>query len=623
MHSGMDVLCVDDDPDVRDLTATFLERTADAIEVTTAPSGRDGIERIDQQPIDCVVSDYDMPGLSGLEFLEVVRERDPELPFILFTGKGSEEIASEAISAGVTDYVRKEPSTDQYAVLANRIENAIAKRRADQARRRSERELEQYRTLVETAVDPMYVLDDSGVCLVVNEALADFVGCDRERMIGNRLEQFVDSDAYERGAKSLERLVGTGHKRDRLEVTITQDNGERRVGEVHLTALTDDGAFDGSVGVVRDISDRKERERELQTYERIVELAPIALFTLDETGTISWLNDEFAVPFEESPAELRGTTFRTLIDRGYYDERVARKYEEKVRQMLSSRHDSQRAMYSVRFRSADGDVEIHDVHTKLLPLEDGEFAGTIHAVRDMTQRRRHQRELERQNDRLEQFASLVSHDLRNPLNVAQGSLESHASACHRTDDHIENVRDSLGRMNELIDHLLSLAHHGRTVGEPTAVPLSQLARDAWDSVDTGGATLELDGKATILVDTGRAQELLENLFRNCVEHGDGDPTITVGTLTDDDAMETAVYVADDGPGLPPGEPTETLFEFGYTTSESGTGLGLAIVREIAEAHDWTITATDSADGGARFEFRDITIGADQVGAHDPGTVSEN
>jgi CheY-like chemotaxis protein len=132
------VLHVDDDPRVLDLASTFLERESALTEVVTATTPSEGVDHLAGDDVDCVVSDYDMPGRTGIEFLEAVRADRPELPFILFTGKGSEEIASEAISAGVTDYVRKGPGTDQYTILANRIENAVEAARARERAARQE-----------------------------------------------------------------------------------------------------------------------------------------------------------------------------------------------------------------------------------------------------------------------------------------------------------------------------------------------------------------------------------------------------------------------------------------------------------------------------------------------------
>jgi len=150
------VLAVDNEAGFVDLTASMLEREDDQFEVTGVRSGADALDVLEREAIDCIVSDYDMPTMNGLELLEAVRSRDPELPFILFTGKGSEEIASEAIAAGVTQYLQKQPGSDQFTLLANQISNAVSQYRAETELRESKRRYEQtLATLHETTRDLM------------------------------------------------------------------------------------------------------------------------------------------------------------------------------------------------------------------------------------------------------------------------------------------------------------------------------------------------------------------------------------------------------------------------------------------------------------------------------------
>lgn len=209
-----------------------------------------------------------------------------------------------------------------------------------------------------------------------------------------------------------------------------------------------------------------------------------------------------------------------------------------------------------------------------------------------------EQELTRQNSRLKEFADVISHDLRNPLSVAQGRLEMGLETGDR--EQFERVDDALERIEVLIDGLLALAKEGRAVGETAPVDVAVVAEAAWESVETGGATLETETVPDIPADADRLRQLLENLFRNSLEHGGEDPAdlgVTVGPL----AAREGFFVADDGAGIP-ADQRESVFDHGVSTGD-GTGLGLPIVRTIAEAHGWAVHVEASTSGGARFVFR--------------------
>ncbi|MFB6268688.1 MAG: GAF domain-containing protein [Halobacterium sp.] len=215
---------------------------------------------------------------------------------------------------------------------------------------------------------------------------------------------------------------------------------------------------------------------------------------------------------------------------------------------------------------------------------------------DITDRKERERELERQNDRLEEFASIVSHDLRNPLNVARGYLELAEQS--GDDEYFQRMDESLDRMNDIIESVLALARHGRSLDEARDLSLRDAVDRAWGNVDTADASLDVAGDYELAADPSRFGSLLENLFRNAVEHGGEDVTVTVGALGDDEGF----FVADDGRGIPAGD-REDVFEYGESRNDEGTGFGLAIVKSVAEAHGWTPELTEGEAGGARFEFR--------------------
>jgi PAS domain S-box-containing protein len=214
-------------------------------------------------------------------------------------------------------------------------------------------------------------------------------------------------------------------------------------------------------------------------------------------------------------------------------------------------------------------------------------------------------ELQRQNERLEEFASVVSHDLRNPLSVARGYLDLAHEACDapEADDHFDRISRAHERMARLISDLLSLARQGQTVGDTESVPVADLAERSWGVVDAADATLDVGDPPAVEADPKRLSSLLENLFRNAVEHGGDAVTVRVGALEDETTGgPTGFFVEDDGPGVPATD-REKVFERGYTTGDGGTGFGLSIVGGIVDAHGWDVSLVESDDGGARFEVR--------------------
>lgn len=250
------------------------------------------------------------------------------------------------------------------------------------------------------------------------------------------------------------------------------------------------------------------------------------------------------------------------------------------------------------------------------------FAGNVEAALQRARReetlRDREAELERQNERLEEFAAVVSHDLRSPLAVATGRLDLALDACgdEAVAAELSAVAAAHDRMEGLVDDLLTLAREGRTVGDRERVDLAPLVAAAAEGVS--GVTVETTDVDAIDADPERLRELLANLLENAARHGGTDARVEVGPLyaTDDGPGDEGTTgegppdgsplvgfrVADDGPGIDPAE-RESVFEWGYTTGRDGTGLGLAIVRRIAEAHGWSVSATESAAGGARFEVR--------------------
>ena len=335
-------------------------------------------------------------------------------------------------------------------------------------------------------------------------------------------------------------------------------------------------------------------EREQTARQRQQELS--LLFEESPLGAIQW-DDEFRferlnkraeeiLGYDET--ELRGEQWETIVATEDLD-----KVETVVENLLNADGGTHALNRNVR---KDGEIITGEWHNRVVTDADGDVLSIFSQFRNVTDREQRKRELERQNDRLEEFTSIVSHDLRNPLQVAEGRLELIRRECNSA--HIDDVARALDRMDALIEDLLTLAREGKQVAETESVGLADVAKKSWQTVNTEQATLETSASRAVGADQSRLRQLFENLYRNAIEHGSTDVTVSVG------ATEDGFYVADTGPGIPESD-REAVFEAGYSTGEDGTGFGLRIVEQITDAHGWEITVTESEQGGTRFDITGV------------------
>lgn len=212
------------------------------------------------------------------------------------------------------------------------------------------------------------------------------------------------------------------------------------------------------------------------------------------------------------------------------------------------------------------------------------------------QTRSEHRRLEEQAEAVEELAQSVSHDLRTPLNVAQGQVQLLQETIEEA---VVDIDAAHRRMGSIIEQAHTLARVDEPVTDPDMVDLGACVAETWDLVGAEPATLVADlGDVTVRADADRLRSLLENLFQNAIEHGGRDVTVEVA------ATDSGFYVADDGPGIDP-DARGDVFTPGYTSKGGGTGFGLSIVARIADAHGWTIQLSENEAGGTRFEVRGV------------------
>ncbi|PSQ57313.1 PAS domain-containing sensor histidine kinase [Halobacteriales archaeon SW_8_68_21] len=335
--------------------------------------------------------------------------------------------------------------------------------------------------------------------------------------------------------------------------------------------------------------DGKRWERTVHRYETILESLDDGVYAIRSDGTIVYVNERYA--------EMKGVDRSALLGTDIYEWVSDETGEQALAERAAMREEGRDAgTVEYEFESVDGDTFPAEMRFGWVGPDGDEEVGRVGVIRDISDRKRRERELERQNERLDAFASIVSHDLRNPLNVARGRLEL---AREESDPrHLDDVERAHERMETLIDDLLTLARDGEDAGDLEPVDLDTLVRECWEGVGTAGASLRVEADLMVRADRSRLRQVLENLIRNAVDHGGADVTVVVGDL------DGGFYVEDDGPGIPESD-RDRVFEGGYTTDPDGTGFGLEIVSEVAAAHDWSVRAAEGTGGGARFEFTGV------------------
>ncbi|MFB6124835.1 MAG: response regulator [Halanaeroarchaeum sp.] len=624
MSRPIRILLVDDADDAEE-TASFLEGAHDAMSVATVGSIAAARDRFDAEAHDAVVSDYDLPDGDGLALLEWVRDREPEFPFVLFTGEGSEAVASDAISAGVTDYVQKSTDHERLALLANGVQTAVEGYRA-------KREVDWHRTVLRNMGEGAYVIDADYVFQFVSFRVPESMDVDAVEWVGEPVAALAEMGVVDRSAvTAIEDGVDVVLAGDRSEVSIEirpTVPADTAVLELRLRRVQSAADEPLVVGTTRDVTERERRERAVERHnENLADLHRAAnrLYgadsledcfrtTIDAAVDIlgfDWCTlsapAEDADLFEimaisaDAPLEVGDRPF--AVDEGLaghvYQTREPAIVDDVVDEARGKpTDDAIRAALTVPV----GDWGIFQaVSTTPGSFDDRDLTNAellVSSLRSAIERIERQAELERQNDRLETFADVVSHDLQSPLSVARGRVELAREDCDSP--HLGAAARAHDRMQSLIDDLLRLAREGETVESPVPVDLATIARNAWSNVETADATLHVHTDATVRADRSRLGELLENLLRNAVEHGGQSVTVTVDELPD------GFYVEDDGDGFVTDD-RDAVLESGFTTATDGTGLGLSIVEQIAEGHGWQVTVTDSDDGGARLEFTGVDV----------------
>ncbi|GAA0249273.1 ATP-binding protein [Haladaptatus pallidirubidus] len=357
----------------------------------------------------------------------------------------------------------------------------------------------------------------------------------------------------------------------------------------YLQKGTTDTRFLSLISQIRQAVSHRRTEREVRRGFRAIEMTNEGIALLTNSFDFNYVNEAYA--------ELFGYDQETLIGLGW-TETISDESVERLHSDIVPAVDSQ-GEWTGEITGQHHDGSTLTLTFSISTVAENEY---VCAVRDVTDRKEREEELIRENERLDEFASKVSHDLRSPLSIIYGYLDVARKTGKK--EHFDEIERAADRIEAIISDLLELAREGQKELNREVIHLHDFAEHIWNGIESEEATLYLGfTDVRIVADYDRLTELFANLFRNAVEHGGNDVVISVGTTTD------GFYIEDDGAGIPETQ-HQNVLKSGYSTADS-TGLGLSIVKEIADSHGWTMGIEEGTDGGARFRFSGVECAQEQ------------
>lgn len=572
MSDGRVVVYVGDD------RARVLDGVADTPEWTLRRA--EGVREAQSMvaAADCVVSEATLPDGTGLELYDVVRGSRPDVPFVLLAeGAGDPALARAAVDAGVTKYVPLETLDGPTA-----FRDLLAETVGD-----VERPEPQYGRLVEHTSEVVWVLDRDGGVEYVDPTVETALGYEPAALAGADIRSLIHEDDRAETRQRLADAVEAPGETVGVECRVERADGDWCWVEARARGFVDDRSAGDVVLAVRDIDARKERERELELYERMLSAVPDMVYAVDEDGQFLAVNEAAEAVAGYSQADLIGRHASVVMD-----EADVETGEAVVRRLLRD-DDTDQATFEMTLQTADGEAIPVENHLALLRGEDGSFRGSVGAVRDISDRARRKR-------RLTVLNRALRHDLRNSMHVVLANAEL---AETEVDD--PDIAEKLRTIQRRASQITDLSEKAREIDEILRNPAgTRRAVDLSEMLETQlaafreqypAATIEAslpDEAVATVVD--RIDVAVENLVENSIQHTE-DAHVEVDVTVDEETV--TLSVADDGPGIP--ERERRVVDQGVETPLAHTsGLGLWLAAWIARDSGGDIVFGECDDGGS-------------------------
>ncbi len=575
------VLLVDDDLTFLSIAKQCLEMQGE-IEVDTASSVNEALEKLKKTDYDAVVSDYQMPGKDGLEFLKELRAKGNMIPFIVFTGKGREEIAVKALNCGANQYVDKHDDPETvYSELAHSIRKTVKEKH-------NEEQLLYQAQLMQNASDAIIASDENFILTSWNQAAERMYGWKENEVIG-RLGQdvlqseFVGIDC----AHAIQMLRETGKFSGEV-VQLHRDGHRINVETNAMVMAGKNNQIIGYVSVNRDITENQKLLEELknanQRLNLLFESAPDAYYINDLKGKF--------IDGNKVAEEITGYTKNELIGKSFLRLKLLPRSQilKAVKLLAVNALGKATGPDELVLNRRDGTQVPVEIRTYPVKIKGQTLVLGI--ARDVSERKK----LE---EKLRVVGGLTRHDVRNKLSAVTGNaylLRQKLAGDPKALEQLNDMEAAVQQMEQIFEFARTYEKLG--VEQLTDMDVKKILDEAVSVFsDLKGVKImnECHG-LTVLADS-LLRQLLYNLIDNSLKYGEKIRQIRVYYKTSSTDRLELVY-EDDGVGIP-GNMRSDLFKEGFTSGK-GTGYGLFMIKRICEVYGWTIHETGKQGQGVRF-----------------------
>ncbi|UCE91909.1 MAG: PAS domain-containing protein [Methanobacteriota archaeon] len=578
------VLLVDDEPEFLNLTKYLLERS-ESMDVQTAHSAREGLERLQEDEFDAVVSDYLMPDLDGLDMLKIVRARGSDIPFIILTGRGREDIAIEALNSGADFYVRKgvDPRTQQMDIT-NSIRQSVARKKAIESASNSDRILTEVLTSI---TDGVCVLDGNRTIKYVNPAIEAWYP-HLSPLVGKKCGDVFHPDSEDE-AEDCSGLGALSSACMSRKVLPRKDPEGKVVGysEIVSFPLTkrEPGESGGVIQYIRDVTALRSLE---ERFDLFMDYSPAFVYMKDRDGRYVYANQRFEESLGIDRNDIIGKTDEELwlsessSESREVDERVMEERETVKTVEVVERSDGPHELLTFRFPIMDFSGECS-------------LLGGVSV--DVSDIRRYEQALVSANEKLRILGDLTRHDALNQLAALHGWLSLATSSCEdsKRTESLEKMRRAMDALRDQLEFAADYESIGAAGSEWMSV--NEAVEDAKAVLADSDVEVLCEAADLYVLADPVFGRVLRNMLDNSARHGQHVSRIRIGCEETTDSL--MLNIEDDGVGIPDGD-KEAIFERGFGEN---IGIGLHITRELLRTYGMTIREVGEHGKGAVFEIR--------------------